>query len=101
MSRASDKQNQRAIALERITGLFARAETADQALANRYAKLARKIQMRFKVRMPEHVRYRFCKKCLSFWKPGKTVRIRTRPGYVVFTCLVCGSMRKRPTHKKV
>ncbi|HSU72477.1 MAG TPA: ribonuclease P [Candidatus Binatia bacterium] len=102
MKRPSEKQLHRKIAVERILGLFARAdETKDPKLANRYAQLARKIQMRFKVRMPDEVRYRFCKKCGSFWKPGTTVRIRTREGKVIFTCLVCGSMRKKPSWKKV
>lgn len=102
MKRMSEKQLHRKIALERILGLFARADAVkDPKLADRYAKLARKIQMRFKVSMPAEVRYHFCKKCGAFWKPGKTVRIRTRPGNVVFTCLNCGSMRKKPSLKKV
>ena len=98
--RQNDKQANKRIALERIGVLFGHAQAAkDPVVAKRYVALARKLQMRFKVRMPVEFRYRFCKKCGAFWKPGSTVRVRTHLGKVVFTCLVCKAMRRKPYGK--
>jgi len=99
--RPPEKQVQRKIALERIHTLFEQAsKTKDQKLADRYVQLARKIQTRLKVRMPAELRYKYCKKCGSYWHQG-TVRIRTREGKVVFTCLVCKTIRRKPYSKRI
>jgi ribonuclease P protein subunit RPR2 len=99
MPREHDKQAHRRVALERIDSLFEQARkvfSKEPALAKRYVTLARKIQSRYKVRMPAKFRYRYCKKCGSYWMPGASVRVRTRVGKVVFTCLVCKAMRRKP-----
>lgn len=100
MRKVSEKHVHRKIALERIYRLFELASTMfskEPALADRYVALARKIQTRFKVRMPRELKGRFCKKCGAFWAPGKTVRIRTREGKVVYFCLRCKSYRRIQT----
>lgn len=93
-----EKQVQRSIALERIHSLFKQAQSASTPLANRYVQLARKIQSRMKVRMPAELRYKFCKNCGAFWKHG-TVRIRTQKSRVIFTCLACKAIRRKPFSK--
>ena len=96
------KKLQKKEALSRIGVLFAEAQKVhkkDPALADKYVKLARSLQTKMKVRMPQEVKYKFCKKCGSFWMPGKTVRIRTHNGKLVFACLKCKAMRRLPYNK--
>jgi RNase P subunit RPR2 len=90
-----DKSKLKTRAIERIHILFSKAANAPQTTANRAVKLARTIQMKFKVRMPAAFRYRFCKYCLAYWN-SKTVRIRTRMGKVVFLCRACKHIRRKP-----
>ena len=98
MKRVPEKQLQKSIALERIHTLFKQAQSATITLANRYVYLARKIQSRMKVRMPAELRYKFCKKCGTYWKHG-TVRIRTQKSRVIFTCMACNVIRRKPFSK--
>jgi ribonuclease P protein subunit RPR2 len=44
--------------------------------------------------LPATLKRRVCKKCHSFWVPGKTVRVRVREKRVAYTCLVCKDMRR-------
>jgi len=80
------------IAEERIDILFKEAKAMfnkDKKLANRYVALARKIAMKYKVRIPKELKRRFCKHCYSYLMPGKNCRVRTREGKVVYYCLEC------------
>jgi len=80
------------IAKERIEELFKQADNmfdTDQDLANRYVALARKIAMKFKVRIPGQLKRRFCRHCYKYLKPGINLRIRTRKKTVVYYCLEC------------
>ena len=45
-------------------------------LAERQASLAKKMSMKYRVRMPYDIRMNFCKKCKKFIVPGFTSRIR-------------------------
>jgi ribonuclease P protein subunit RPR2 len=78
------------IARERVNELFKQAEKAkEKVFANRYVELARKIAMRYKIRIPTELKRRVCKHCYSYLRPGKNVRIRTKEGKVVYYCLEC------------
>ncbi|MBW3015897.1 ribonuclease P [Candidatus Woesearchaeota archaeon] len=80
------------IAKERIKELFRQADQEfknDPKLSDRYVQLARKIAMKFRIRIPRELKRKFCKHCYSYFKPGVTVRIRTKPGKVVYYCLKC------------
>jgi ribonuclease P protein subunit RPR2 len=90
------------IARERIKKLFSEAEevfSKDKELANKYVKLARKIAMKFNLRMPRGYKRRFCKHCYSYLVPGKNVRIRTKNGKVVYYCLECKKFMRFPLSK--
>jgi len=66
--------------------------------ARRYVELARKIGQRYNVRIPKEWKYRFCKKCNSFWIPGETVIIRLKPDpqpHLEYICKVCGARRRK------
>jgi ribonuclease P protein subunit RPR2 len=97
---AAAAREQRAIAGERILTLFGEAAKAAAAgrldRANRYAHLAWKLHTRFKAPIPLALRRRFCRKCLSYWLPGRTVRVRMRGGKAVYTCLACKERRRVP-----
>jgi ribonuclease P protein subunit RPR2 len=87
------------LARERMQILLSLAE--DEAHAHperskRYVELAKRIGMRYNVRMKGTKR--FCRKCSSLLVPGVTCRIRARKGRqaVVTTCLKCGAISRRP-----
>ncbi|UCF07520.1 MAG: ribonuclease P [Thermoplasmata archaeon] len=82
------------IAGERIDMLFSMAER--EALAHRYQRsdrdveLARKIGMRYNVRIPGHFRRRFCKHCHAYLLPGRNCRTRLSGKTVTVHCEKCG-----------
>lgn len=87
------------IASERIEILMQRAEEAfarDRKRANRYAELARKIGMRYNLRLPKKWRRRICRKCLAFLKPDSNCRVRIYKGRVIITCLECKNVVRLP-----
>lgn len=88
------------IAKERIKILLAQAETqalaGEMELANRYAFLARKIGMRYQVKMPRGFKLKFCRNCNSFLLPGQNVRYRMTGGRLTRQCLKCNSYYRLP-----
>lgn len=88
------------IARERIDDLFALAEeeatTQRTPLADRYIVLARRIGMRYNVRLLPEYSELYCRGCSTFWVEGRTVRTRLRSGHRVRSCLVCGRARRVP-----
>lgn len=88
------KQQAKEIARERIDILVKSAlKEKDEALAARQAYQAKKIAMRFRVRLPYGARQLFCKKCKAFIVPGRSARVRvgrTKTRAVRITCLRCG-----------
>ena len=85
------------IALERINTLFKEAKSMfneDPKLSNRYVQLARRISMKYKVKIPAQFKRRICKNCYCYLVPGKNCRVRTHKGHIVYYCLNCkGFMR--------
>jgi ribonuclease P protein subunit RPR2 len=82
----------------RVADLFALAEVEarrpDSPFPDRYVALARRIGMRYNVRLPPEYRSRYCRHCSSHWVEGRTVRTRLRRGRRVESCLVCGTLRR-------
>lgn len=99
---SSARRENRKIALERISILFKMAREVfdnEAKLAQRYVSLARKIGMRYKVRIPIEFRRMICRRCKGFILPGKNciVRIRQeREPHLVITCLICGEHTRIP-----
>jgi ribonuclease P protein subunit RPR2 len=91
------------IARERVSDLFALAEREARGhhldLADRYVTLARRIGMRYNVRLRREYRELYCRSCSAFWVEGRTVRTRLRSGYRVRTCLRCGRQRRTLSRK--
>lgn len=90
------------IARDRVSNLFALAEREamgrNPELADRYVGLARKIGMRYNVRLLREYRELYCRSCSTFWVEGRTVRTRLRNGRRVRTCLRCGRKRWTSAH---
>lgn len=87
------------IAKERIGILFEQAKEMfreDRSLSNRYIQLARKISMRYKVKIPTQLKRRFCKNCHKFLVPGANLRIRSHKGRTIYYCLECKSFIRFP-----
>jgi|GEM_PF-164143 len=91
------------IALQRIERLFELAEVEarktdakERSRSDRYVQLAREIGMRYRVRIPSHLKMRFCNGCYAFLIPGENARVRLRSDYITTTCLRCGKQMRRP-----
>ena len=85
------------LAREKIKFLFKKAEDVfdeDRSLAKRYVQLAKKTARRANARVPKEFKRKFCKHCDSFLKPGKNLRVRTKNGKVIYTCLGCKRFMK-------
>jgi len=61
----------------------------DKSLAKKYARKARRVSLKNKVKMPPHLKRQVCKNCSALLVPGKNLRVRTRNGHVVYYCLDC------------
>lgn len=87
-------------AQERIQDLFSLAETevrrSPDNLSRRYVLLARRIGMRYNVRLLREYRDVYCRGCSVYWVEGRSVRTRLRAGRRTQTCLQCGRVRRVP-----
>lgn len=93
------KDQQKAIAQQRIQQLFQQAEemfSSHPELSNRYVTLARTIAMKARTRIPRELKRRFCKHCFTFLKPGVNARVRTREGKVIISCFACKNVMRIP-----
>lgn len=89
------------IAKERIERLF---NLADKELkehpnrSRRYVELARKIGLRYNVRLPKRLKRRFCKNCNTLLEPGLTAetRIDSEEKTIIIKCLNCNKVYKYP-----
>lgn len=80
------------IAKEHIKALFNEAEKEFKEhpeRSNRYVKLARKIAMKFQIKLPREIKRKFCKHCNRFLKPGVNCRIRISRSRVIYYCSSC------------
>ena len=85
----------KALARSRVEILLVKSlETAkeDINLAQRQARLARRICLKYNLRFTYGDKQLFCRKCKRFIVPGVTSRIRLgySPKAVKITCLECG-----------
>ncbi|MFO8016878.1 MAG: ribonuclease P [Candidatus Woesearchaeota archaeon] len=91
----------RKIAEERIRTLFRQADDRmskpnkditpmDRSLANRYVTLARRIAMKYRVKIPPELKRKFCRHCYKYIKPGYNARVRVQKHRVIYQCGECG-----------
>lgn len=90
--RAGKQKEMKEIARQRIVYLFKQAGlkfNKNPALSNRYVTLARKLAMKYKIRISPELKRKFCKHCYKYLVPGKNCRVRTHKGKVVYSCFNC------------
>ncbi len=88
------KNSKKQIAMKRMEILFNNALSNSQnnpGLAQRQAEIAKKISLKFKIKMPFEISSSFCKNCKKFIPPGIASRIRlgSKPKSVRITCSYC------------
>jgi ribonuclease P protein subunit RPR2 len=91
------------IAKQRIEKLFYEAERQfkkDKKLSNRYVELARKIAMRYKVKISPILQKRFCKHCYCYLTPGVNCRVRLYGQKVIYYCSSCKGYMRFPYVKE-
>ncbi|MBI5332389.1 MAG: ribonuclease P [Candidatus Aenigmarchaeota archaeon] len=86
------------IAKERIAMLFNHAEQSAKKgrieYANRYIHLARKIGMRYNVRLPSNYRRRFCRQCKKYLCNGVSSEETQEKGFLKIKCLNCSRVMR-------
>lgn len=94
-----------AVARRRIETLydlsFAMVQKDDLDMARRYTTLAKRIGMRYTVRIPREFKQFTCKECGVLLVPGRTSRVRVRGGKRVMTCTICGAVKRLPFRRSV
>ena len=91
--------NQQRLGTERIERLFELADRQFELhpeMSHRNVQLARKIAMRYKIRMPRRFKGLFCPKCYKYLRLKINCEARTRKGVRLIKCLECGNITKRP-----
>ena len=88
------KDSKKQIATRRIEILFNNALSNaknNPRLAEKQAEIAKKISMKFKIKMPFEVSSSFCKKCKKFIPPGvrSKIRLGSKPKSIRITCSYC------------
>jgi ribonuclease P protein subunit RPR2 len=88
------KNSKKQIATRRIEILFYNALSNaknNPGLAQRQAEIAKKISLKFKIKMPFEVSSSFCKNCKKFIAPGiaSKIRLGSKPKSIRITCTYC------------
>ncbi|MBI1935551.1 ribonuclease P [Candidatus Woesearchaeota archaeon] len=87
------------IAKARIKFLFDEAKESfrkDSKLSDKYIKLARRIAMRYKLRLPSELKKRICKNCHKFLVPGINCRVRIHKHRIIYFCMSCRHYMRYP-----
>jgi ribonuclease P protein subunit RPR2 len=89
------------IAKERMRILLAQAENEiiqnrNYIRARRYVILARKLGMRYNVRIEKYYRSKICRSCNSFLITSSACRIRCQGGKIIYCCKTCGNIMRIP-----
>ena len=85
-------EKQLKIAKARIIFLFRLAKEnfrQDSRLSDRYIKLARRIAMKYKIRLSSELKRKVCKNCHKYLAPGVNCRVRIHKHRVIYYCFGC------------
>ena len=102
---AKKQKQQKELAVERIERLFSLAEInfrKNPERSHRYISLARKIAIRFNIRLKKDLKRKFCKRCYRYLVPGVNcaVRVRSSQQSIITKCLECGNIMRHPYRKE-
>jgi len=105
LSRSRKDRAQQKLGMERIERLFgqAREDFAEHPeRSHRNVQLARKIAMRYGLRIPVRLKRKFCSKCYKYLYPNINCTVRKRRGLLTVRCMGCGNVaRISEKNKKV
>jgi ribonuclease P protein subunit RPR2 len=97
--RKKQKDWAKEMAKQRIERLFELADIEFKMhpeRSDRFAGLARRIGMRYRVRLLPEFRKKICKHCHRYLVQGVTARTRLLGTHIATTCLICGKQMRRP-----
>ena len=101
MNRPKDRAKDRAkYEIERLLALAKEKAPTDLELAHESVKLANKISQKMRIRLDPKTKQLFCKKCFSFFVPGKNCKVRVDKGRAAYECLNCSAITRRPYIKE-
>jgi ribonuclease P protein subunit RPR2 len=83
------------IAKARINFLFKLAKE-NHSLSDKYVKIARRIAMKYKIRLSSNLKKRFCKHCHKYSVPGVNCRVRLHKHRLIYYCLNCRHFMRHP-----
>ena len=92
-------QQQVKIAKRRISFLFRLAKEhfrEDSKLSDKYVKMARRIAMKYKIRLPSQFKKRVCKNCHRYLVPGVNCRVRLHKHRLIYYCFGCKHYMRHP-----
>ena len=87
------------IAKARINILFKLAKEnfkKDSKLSDKYIKMARRIAMKYKIRLPSQFKKMFCKHCHKYLVPGVNCRVRIHKHRIIYYCFGCKHYIRHP-----
>lgn len=87
------------IAKRRIIFLFKLAKEhfkEDSNLSDKYVKIARRIAMKYKIRLPSQLKKMVCKNCHRYLMPGVNCRVRLHKHRIIYYCLGCKHYMRHP-----
>jgi len=85
------------LAHERISTLFEHAAEIFNEypeISRRNITSARKIAMKYRLRLTKEQKMSFCKSCNTYLKKGVNSTVRLQHGKIVLTCKECGFIRR-------
>ena len=93
------KDKQQKIAKERIIFLFKEAKASfkkEPLVSNKNVKVARRIAMKYKIKMPSTLKKQFCKNCGNYIIPGINCRVRIHKHRLIYYCFGCKHYMRHP-----
>jgi ribonuclease P protein subunit RPR2 len=100
MGAERDRKLKGDVASERIELLLDQAAAlskSDPDSANNRVRLAHSISLRCRVRIPKHLKARYCKKCLTYFSGESLIcRLNPKKHRLERKCLKCGHVAYQP-----
>ena len=93
------KSKQNKIATARIDFLFEQAKVnfkINPKLSDSFIKIARRIAMKYRMKLNSQYKKSFCKECNSFLVPGVNCRVRIHKRRVIYFCFKCKEYKRHP-----
>ena len=68
----------------------------DSNLSDKYVKLARRIAMKYKIRLTPELKKRFCKHCHKYLVHSVNCRVRLHKHRLIYYCISCKHFMRHP-----